>query len=150
MTLPEPNYSKRDAVFDARCRKLQAQQDEREYQKMTSNIDGRSRGMHQHGKMDSFSHQAKELNRYLVIIAQFIVSLICSFAFGYWAPYYFYQTTEVNPRMLAGLILAFVVGIADLYFVFKFLLETEGVIVADTITSYDQSSNRGGEKVKTN
>ena len=93
----------------------------------------------------------KELNNYLVIVAQFVISLVCSFAFGYLAPYYFYQTTEVGPRLLSGIIFAFIVGLADLYFVLKFLLETEGVIVGDTIKSYDTSAmKRIPNKIKTN
>ena len=60
--LPEPKFAKRDPILDARCRKLQAQQNEREYQKMTSNIDGRVHGLHRHGNTDSFSHQSTESN----------------------------------------------------------------------------------------
>ena len=92
----------------------------------------------------------KELNNYLLIVAQFVISLICSFAFGYLAPYYFYQTTEVGPRLLTGIIFAFVVALAELYFVLKFLLETEGVIVGDTIKAYDSSSKGREAKIKTN
>ena len=70
----------------------------------------------------------EEINRYLVLIFQFVLSIASSFAFGYLAPFYFYGTVAVGPRLLYGIISGFVVGIADLYFVMRHLLETEGVI----------------------
>ena len=70
----------------------------------------------------------QELNRYLVLIFQFVISLVSAFAFGYLAPYYFYGTLAVGPRLLYGIVSAFVVGMADLYFVIRHLLEVEGVI----------------------
>ena len=93
----------------------------------------------------------KELNNYLLIVAQLVISLICSFAFGYLVPYYFYGVIEVGPRLISGIMFAFVVGLADLYFVVKFLLETEGVIQGDTIKSYDKSAYKQVQrKVKYN
>ena len=83
-------------------------------------------------------------------MAQLVISIMCSFAFGYLAPYYFYQTTDVGPRLLCGIIFAFIVGLADLYFVIKFLLETEGVLVGDTIKTYDTSVRKPINKLKTN
>ena len=59
VALPEPNFPPRDPVLEARCQKLRAQQAEREYQKMTSNVDSRLQGLNQHGETDSFSHQSK-------------------------------------------------------------------------------------------
>ena len=93
----------------------------------------------------------KEINNYLVIVAQLVISLVCSFAFGYLAPYYFYQTTDVGPRLLCGIIFAFIVGLADLYFVIKFFLETEGVIEGDTIKAYDKTAMKSiPKKIKIN
>ena len=40
--------------------------------------------------------------------------------------------------MLCGIIFAFIVALADLYFVVKFLLETEGVIAGDAIKSFEK------------
>ena len=93
----------------------------------------------------------KELNNYLLIVLQLVVSVACSFAFGYLAPYYFYNTTEVGPRLITGIFVAFVVGLADLYFVIKFFLETEGVIEGDTIKAYDLSATKQmSRKIKAN
>ena len=59
---------------------------------------------------------------------------------------------EVGPRLICGIFFASVVGFADLYFVVKFLLETEGVIQGDTIKSYDKSAYQQAQqrKVKCN
>ena len=70
----------------------------------------------------------EELNRYLLLIFQFVLSMVSAFAFGYLAPYYFYGTVDVGRRLLYGIISGFVVGMADLYFVIRHLLTTEGVI----------------------
>ena len=70
----------------------------------------------------------EEINRYLLLVFQFVLSIVSAFAFGYLAPYYLYGTTSVGPRLLYGIISGFVVGIADLYFVLRHLLEIEGVI----------------------
>jgi len=148
ISLPKPQFPPRDPVLEERCKKLRAQQAEREYQKMTSNIDSGNHGLNKHNDTDSFSHQMKELNNYLLIVAQLVISIICSFAFGYLAPYYFYGVMEVGPRLLCGIIFAGAVGLADLYFVLKFLLETEGVIQGDTIKSYDKSAYQQAQKRK--
>ena len=70
----------------------------------------------------------EELNRYLLLIFQFVLSMVSAFAFGYLAPYYFYGTVYVGRRLLYGIISGFVVGMAGLYFVIRHLLTTEGVI----------------------
>ena len=59
ISLPQPQYPPRDPVLEARCKKLRAQQAEREYQKMTSNIDSGNHGLNKHNDTDSFSHQSK-------------------------------------------------------------------------------------------
>ena len=70
----------------------------------------------------------EEINRYLLLVFQFVLSMASAFAFGYLAPFYFYGTLAVGPRLLYGIISAFVVGMADLYFVIRHLLQMEGVI----------------------
>ena len=70
----------------------------------------------------------EEINRYLLLVFQFVLSMASAFAFGYLAPFYFYGTVAVGPRLLYGIISGFVVGMADLYFVMRHLLQIEGVI----------------------
>jgi hypothetical protein len=45
-------------------------------------------------------------------------------------------------RLLIGVLIAFVVAIADLYFVVRFLLETEGLIKRPTLESSEDSSRK--------
>ena len=61
----------------------------------------------------------KELNSYLLLIFQFLFSVVTSFFAGYLAPYFFYGVTDVGKRLLVGIILAFMVAIADLYFIIR-------------------------------
>ena len=75
-----------------------------------------------------FFFSVEEINRYLLLIFQFVLSIVSAFGFGYLAPYYFYGMLSVGPRLLYGILAGFIVGIADLYFVLRHLLETEGVI----------------------
>ena len=68
------------------------------------------------------------MDRYLIVVLQFVLSAITAFAFGYLSPYYLYGYHEVGFHLLIGIVFAFVAAIADLYFVIKFLLETEGLL----------------------
>ena len=70
----------------------------------------------------------KELNSYLILIFQFVISVATGFAFGYLAPYFFYGILDVGKRLLTGIIVAFVVGMADLYFIMRSFLEEDGVL----------------------
>ncbi len=70
----------------------------------------------------------KDLNSYLLVVFQFVLSVATAFAAGYLMPYYFYNMTDVGKRLLVGILFAFVVAVADLYFTLKFFLEEDGVI----------------------
>jgi hypothetical protein len=71
-----------------------------------------------------------QVNSYLILIVQFLVSVGASFAFGYLAPFYLTGQTDVGPRLLIGVLMAFVVGIADLYFVIRQMLADDGIQLA--------------------
>ena len=123
LQLPSPVFPERDPELEARCQKLRAEQEDREYQAMTSNVrrDGPS-----NTDQEPFKKQFKELNSFLVLILQFVVSVAASFMFGFLGPYYLYGRTDLGPRLLAGIICAFVVGCADMYFVIRQMLEEDG------------------------
>jgi hypothetical protein len=74
-----------------------------------------------------------KVNAYLILIVQFLVSVGASFMFGYLAPYYVSGLTEVGPRLLIGVLVAFVVGIADLYFVIRQMLDDDGIRLAKKV-----------------
>jgi hypothetical protein len=74
-----------------------------------------------------------QVNAYLILIVQFLVSVGASFMFGYLAPYYVSGLAEVGPRLLIGVLVAFVVGIADLYFVIRQMLDDDGIRLAKKV-----------------
>lgn len=128
LILPEPQMAPRNPELEARIQELKAQQEQKDYEKMTDNVDP-WRKMELVDRMDKpISKQLEEINRYLLLVFQFVLSMASAFAFGYLAPFYFYGTVAVGPRLLYGIISAFVVGMADLYFVMRHLLQVEGVI----------------------
>lgn len=81
----------------------------------------------------------KELNNQILMVFQFVISVITAFVFGYMAPFFLVGTSNTAPRILIGLCVSFVVGIADLYFVLKYLLETEGVITRPEMSQSDNT-----------
>eukprot|EP00094_Tigriopus_californicus_P003529 TCALIF_03394-PB protein Name:"Similar to TMEM199 Transmembrane protein 199 (Pongo abelii)" AED:0.10 eAED:0.10 QI:0/0.6/0.33/0.83/0.4/0.5/6/1385/419 len=128
MILPEPRFPPRDPELEARIQRLRAQQANRDYQNMTRNINQKDIMSSLMSDDEPLSKQFKEINNYLLLIIQFVLSVGTSFVAGYLFPYYFYGIVDVGKRLLVGIILAFVVAMADLYFVIRFFLETDGVI----------------------
>lgn len=127
--LPSPVFAERDPELEARCKKLRAEQAEREYKMMTGNVRRDGPGKEQ----ESFNKQFKEINSFLILIIQFLVSVACSFMFGFLGPYYLYGKTDLGPRLLFGIICAFIVGCADMYFVIRQMLEEDGISFAKKI-----------------
>ena len=80
-----------------------------------------------------------------MLIVQFVVSVVCAFMAGYMGPYLLYGRTDMGSRcrflsqslspflinifsrLLIGIVLGFVVGCADMYFVIRQLLEEDGI-----------------------
>lgn len=147
MVLPEPRFPPRNPELEARIQKLKAQQAEREYKRMTENVDGQQGLARDSTTVDQpIGKQMRELNNYLLLILQFLITVGCSFAFGYMAPYFLRGVTNVATRLLCGILVAFVVAFADLYFVLKFLLEIEGVIKPDKTKIYDAKAPPSSSK----
>jgi len=124
LTLPNLMYEDRNPILEERCVKLRAEQEEREYRAMTGNV----RRDHERSRDEEpLNKQFKEVNSFLLLIMQFVVSVACSFMFGYLSPYYLYGRTDMGGRLLFGIICGFVVGCADMYFVIRQLLEDDGI-----------------------
>jgi len=122
LSLPSPVLAERNPELEARCQKLRAEQEEREYKAMTGNVRRDGPGKEQ----EPFKKQMKEINSFLMLILQFVVSVACSFMFGFLGPYYLYGRTDLGPRLLFGIVCGFVVGCADMYFVIRHMLEEDG------------------------
>ena len=128
LLLPSPVYPERNPELEVRCQKLRAEQEERDYRAITSNV-RREKGPDE----EPIKKQFKELNNFLLLILQFVVSVVCSFMFGFLGPYYLYGKTDLGGRLLFGIICAFIVGCADMYFVIRQMLEEDGILLAKKI-----------------
>ncbi|XP_053375040.1 transmembrane protein 199-like [Mercenaria mercenaria] len=115
LCLPEVKPKPRDAELEARCQKLRAQLENKKYEEMVKNID--------RSKTDYYSagRDVKEMNRQLVSVFNFIVTVGGAFAFGYKATQYTFSgySNVFALQLMAGLTLATVVFFADLYFLLK-------------------------------
>jgi len=130
LVLPSPQYEERNPVLEERCVKLRAKQEEREYRTMTGNV---RRDYERTRDEEPIKKQFQEVNAFLLLIMQFVVSVVCSFMFGYLSPYYIYGRTDMGGRLLFGIICGFVVGCADMYFVIRQLLEDDGILLSKKI-----------------
>ena len=133
LVLPSPEFAERNPELEARCQKLRAEQENRQYDAMTGNVrrDGPAIGLA--NEEESFKKQFQEVNSFLMLIVQFIVSVACSFMFGFFGPFYLYGKTELGPRLLFGIICGAVVGCADMYFVIRQMLKEDGIDIAKKI-----------------
>ena len=75
--LPSPVFPERNPELEARCQKLRAEQEDRDYRAITSNV-RRDRGPEE----EPIKKQFKEINNFLLLILQFVVSVVCSFMFS--------------------------------------------------------------------
>lgn len=124
VAFPCPVYPERNPQLEERCIKLRREQEDREYKAMTRNI--RESDL----KEKPLSLQFKELNPILIMLVQFIVSVVTSFVFGYVAPYYLWGRSDTGSRIILGTIFAFIVGIAEMYFVIREHLRDDGIEIA--------------------
>jgi len=124
LVVPSPKFPERNPVLEARCQQLRKEQEDREYKAMTGNVRREGQGGQD---QEPFKKQFKEINNFLLIIAQFVLSVACSFMFGFLAPYSLYGRADLGPRLLFGIICAFIVGCADMYFVISQMLEESGI-----------------------
>lgn len=122
LKLPSPQVAQRSKELEERCAKLRLEQQEKEYRAMTDNV-RRDREKGEEGVRE----QMREVNGFLLLIMQFVVSVVCSFFFGYLSPYFLWGKVEVGPRLLFGIVCGFAVGCADMYFVIRHMLEEDGI-----------------------
>ncbi|XP_022822463.1 uncharacterized protein LOC111353571 [Spodoptera litura] len=116
---PENQVLPRDPVLEARCVKLRAQQEAREYRKMTKSVDN----VRMNFPEDSISYQLKQMNRQLIAIGQFIISIFAGFLFGFRGVEWLVGNLDFGFRLLLGVICALVIALAEIYFLAKKLNE---------------------------
>ncbi|KAH9631489.1 hypothetical protein HF086_004650 [Spodoptera exigua] len=116
---PENQVLPRDPVLEARCVKLRAQQEAREYRKMTKSVDN----VRMKFPEDSISYQLKQMNRQLIAIGQFIISIFAGFLFGFRGVEWLVGNLDFGFRLLLGVMCALVIALAEIYFLAKKLNE---------------------------
>ncbi|XP_063928788.1 transmembrane protein 199 [Zophobas morio] len=119
IVLPKNSEIPRNAELEKRCERLRASQQNREYNSMTKNVDNVRR---KHPE-DTISFQMKQINRQLIAISQFIMSVLAGFAFGFIGVELLIGSLDFGFRLLLGIICALTIALAELYFLAKKLNE---------------------------
>nr|CAI5835380.1 unnamed protein product [Callosobruchus analis] len=117
--LPKNKIIPRNEELEKRCQKLKAEQDNRVYHEMTKNVDNVKKRYPE----DSLGYQLKQMNKNLVAIFQFILSVAAGFAFGFIGVELITGSLDFGFRLLLGIICALTIALAELYFLAKKLNE---------------------------
>ncbi|XP_064391603.1 uncharacterized protein LOC135339434 [Halichondria panicea] len=115
--LPEYHPPARSRKLEDRLKILQAQAQEKEYRQMVKNVDTQG----SRNDVLAFGLEMSSLNRQLWTVINFVLTVVCSFVFGYFAAYFADMSTTTC--VFVGLLIGGVVFLADLYF----LLRSPGV-----------------------
>ncbi|XP_058836913.1 transmembrane protein 199 [Topomyia yanbarensis] len=117
--LPENEIMERNPELEARCQKLRRQQEAKQYEAMTRNVDS----LRTHHPQDTISFQMKQINRQLIAVAQFIFSVAAGFAFGFIGIELIVGQLDFGFRLLLGIMIALIIALAEIYFLAKKLNE---------------------------
>uniref|UniRef100_A0A336LN06 CSON007390 protein n=1 Tax=Culicoides sonorensis TaxID=179676 RepID=A0A336LN06_CULSO len=117
--LPENEYLERNPVLEERCRKLRKEQEQREYEKMTKNVDS----VRKRNPDDSIGYQIRVINSQLIAILQFVFSVAAGFAFGFIGIALIVGDLDFGFRLLLGIMFALIIALAEIYFLAKKLNE---------------------------
>lgn len=119
IVLPKNEEIPRSQELDKRCQRLKAEQQNKEYDDMTKNVDNSRRKLPE----DTIGYQLKMMNRHLIAVFQFILSVATGFAFGFIGMELLVGSLDFGFRLLLGIICALIVALAELYFLAKKLNE---------------------------
>ncbi|KAL0268856.1 UNVERIFIED_CONTAM: hypothetical protein PYX00_010663 [Menopon gallinae] len=122
--LPKNEVIPRNPVLEARIERLKKEQEERDYKAMTRNIQS-SRVFR---KDDTVACELNMMNRHLIAVGQFIVSVGAGFAFGFLGVEYMIGNLDFGFRLLLGIACALTIALAEFYFLAKHLSEEETVL----------------------
>ncbi|KAH8284370.1 hypothetical protein KR018_010607 [Drosophila ironensis] len=124
LILPQNEYTPRNPELEARCQKLREEQQNRDYQKMTKNVDA---GLKNYPE-DTISYQLKSLNKQIIAVVQFIFSVAAGFTFGFFGVNLMVGPLPFGFRLLLGVIVALIIALAEMYFLAKKLHEYDEVL----------------------
>lgn len=117
--LPKNEEIPRNKELDARCSLLKIQQENREYKAITKNVDSIMKPLPE----DTISYQIKQINKQLIAVFQFIVSVLTGFLFGFHGIELLVGSLDFGFRLLLGVICSLTIALAELYFLAKTLNE---------------------------
>jgi predicted RND superfamily exporter protein len=120
-----PAYAEpeRNPELNERVERLKAQQANREYDEMTKNVNFNR--LYSKKSTDSFIPDMKSMQGQLITIANVFLTIGGAFVFGYKVIEYSTGTENFVLQISFGLFCAFIVAVADLYFLFKRLNKIE-------------------------
>eukprot|EP00057_Strongylocentrotus_purpuratus_P004358 XP_003728532.1 PREDICTED: transmembrane protein 199 [Strongylocentrotus purpuratus] len=111
---PPLREPERNPELVARLERLQAEQEDREYRRMTKNVKIKTYG---ESPLAQVGQEVRTFQVQMMGIFNVVLTIGGGFVFGYMAA--LYQDQPIIWRVTAGLILAFIVAVADLYFFIK-------------------------------
>ncbi|XP_043076947.1 transmembrane protein 199 [Puntigrus tetrazona] len=109
--LPEVIPPPRNPQLVARLEKIKAKLANEEYKRMTRNVNPQE--MNHYGTLADFGRQVRSMKAVVVTVFNFLVTVVAAFACSYLGSQYIF--TETTARVIAAVIAASVVGLAELY-----------------------------------
>ncbi|XP_068945930.1 transmembrane protein 199 [Petaurus breviceps papuanus] len=109
--LPEVVRPPRNPELVARLERIKVQLANEEYQRMTRNVS--CQAPRRHGTLADFGRQVRSVKAVVISIFNFIITVAAAFTCTYLGSQYIFS--EMAARVLAAVIVASVVGLAELY-----------------------------------
>ncbi|KAK7789588.1 hypothetical protein R5R35_009954 [Gryllus longicercus] len=119
IVLPEPEVLPRSPELEARVQRLRQEQEARAYRSMTKNVDA----ARVFEPEDSISYQLRQINKQLIAVFQFVLSVAAGFAFGFLGIELMIGDLDFGFRLLLGVMCALIIALAEIYFLAKKLSE---------------------------
>ncbi|EDV94432.1 uncharacterized protein LOC6567905 [Drosophila grimshawi] len=144
LILPENEFKPRNPELEARCQRLRDEQHNREYHKMTKNVDATLKNVPE----DTIAYQLKSLNKQIIAVAQFIFSVAAGFTFGFFGVNLMVGPLPFGFRILLGVIVALIIALAEMYFLAKKLHEYDEVLDAPKRKKPEPPNVSGVQNIK--
>uniref|UniRef100_V9L428 Transmembrane protein 199 n=1 Tax=Callorhinchus milii TaxID=7868 RepID=V9L428_CALMI len=109
--VPEVKAPERNPELVARLEKIKAKLANEEYKRITRNVDCKQ--MNRFGTLGNLGREVRSVKAVVVTIFNFLLTVVASFACAYIGSQYIF--TETAARVLSAVIVASVVGLAELY-----------------------------------
>uniref|UniRef100_A0A8B9C1F3 Transmembrane protein 199 n=1 Tax=Anser brachyrhynchus TaxID=132585 RepID=A0A8B9C1F3_9AVES len=111
IAVPEVPVQPRNPELVARLERIKARLANEEYRRMTRNVTGQD--MNRGGTLADFGRQIRSVKAVVITVFNFIVTVVAAFACTYLGSRYVF--VETAARVLSAVIVASVVGLAELY-----------------------------------